>query len=622
MTAPRRSVIPAKAGIHHRCLTSLALLALAATPAAAQTDSARYAPAIAALDSFVARQMADKGIRAIAVTVVDDRGVVWRRAFGESRPGVRATLRTLYRVDASLRPTMRAMAADTAQGTLWSYDGREWAPNVSAAGDYATIDDLARSASARLASGDRSRATRTRSTGGITTEIALLPNERLGAAVVATVDGAGGVADRVAARALGLVRAARAGRPLPTADGTVPLAAGRALRLAGRYGVGNAAIDLDEYEGRLWLQRATGGLRVELRAASPASDTLIVDDRLSFGERVIASGTGALVVGRDTLRPATVPKPPAIAERWRALIGEYGTDDATVFLLERDGRLHALVDWFVDAPLVERSRDTFAFPSGGPYAGRTLTVARGANGRPAAITIAGVRHARRTVGTEDGSQFSITPLRPVAELRAEALAAAPPHETGTFRASDLVSVPSLDSTIHLDVRYATSNNFMRTPFYSSARAFLQRPAAEAVARASRALQPLGYGLLIHDAYRPWYVTKMFWEGTPPAQRVFVADPAQGSRHNRGAAVDITLYDLRTGREIEMTGGYDELTDRSYPRYPGGTSLQRWHRELLRRAMEAEGFTVYDAEWWHFDYRDWRQYPIGTATFEQMEQRAP
>lgn len=237
--------------------------------------------------------------------------------------------------------------------------------------------------------------------------------------------------------------------------------------------------------------------------------------------------------------------------------------------------------------------------------------------------MAGVRFPRRAVGTEDGSQFTITPQRPVAELQAEALAARPPTEPGTFRASDLVPVRSVDSTIRLDIRYATTNNFMRTPFYTLARAYLQRDAAAALGRASRALRPLGYGLLVHDAYRPWYVTKMFWEGTPPEHRLFVADPSQGSRHNRGAAVDLTLYELATGRVVEMPGGYDEFSARSYPHYPGGTSLQRWHRELLRRAMEAEGFTVYEAEWWHFDFDDWRRYPIGTATFEEIERaRAP
>jgi len=76
--------------------------------------------------------------------------------------------------------------------------------------------------------------------------------------------------------------------------------------------------------------------------------------------------------------------------------------------------------------------------------------------------------------------------------------------------------------------------------------------------------------------------------------IFVADPAQGSRHNRGCAVDLTLYDLATGKPIEMPGTYDEMSPRSFPNYPGGTSLQRWHRDLLRRAMESEGFAVYEA----------------------------
>jgi serine beta-lactamase-like protein LACTB len=153
--------------------------------------------------------------------------------------------------------------------------------------------------------------------------------------------------------------------------------------------------------------------------------------------------------------------------------------------------------------------------------------------------------------------------------------------------------------------------------YQQARAFLQRPAAEALVRAHRALGRMGLGLLIHDAYRPWYVTKMFWDATPDSAKIFVADPSQGSRHNRGAAVDLTLYDRRTGQELEMVSGYDEFSIRAYPEYPGGTSRQRYNRELLRRAMEAEGFRVYEAEWWHFDYQDWRLYPIGNQTFEKI-----
>jgi D-alanyl-D-alanine dipeptidase len=128
---------------------------------------------------------------------------------------------------------------------------------------------------------------------------------------------------------------------------------------------------------------------------------------------------------------------------------------------------------------------------------------------------------------------------------------------------------------------------------------------------------MGYGVLIHDAYRPWYVTKMFWDATPVAQKEFVADPAKGSRHNRGCAVDLSLYDLKTGKPVDMVSGYDEFSHRAYPEYPGGTSLQRWHRSLLREVMEAEGFRIFEGEWWHFDYKEWRHYPIGTMTFEMI-----
>ena len=132
--------------------------------------------------------------------------------------------------------------------------------------------------------------------------------------------------------------------------------------------------------------------------------------------------------------------------------------------------------------------------------------------------------------------FRITPLRPVAELRAEALAQSPPPEPGPFRPVELVELTALDPTIRLDVRYATADNFLSTPVYPEARAFLQRPAAEALVRAHRALRGQGFGLLIHDAYRPWWVTKLFWDATPAEKRDFVADPLR--RDDRALVADV------------------------------------------------------------------------------------
>jgi D-alanyl-D-alanine dipeptidase len=238
------------------------------------------------------------------------------------------------------------------------------------------------------------------------------------------------------------------------------------------------------------------------------------------------------------------------------------------------------------------------------------------NGRAVSVTLGDSLWPRRPLG-EAGSVFRIEPVRPVAELRRIALAASPPSEAGEFQSADLVELIRLDSTIKLDIRYATTRNFLGTPVYTQARAFLQRPAAEAVARAHQRLRSLGLGLLIHDGYRPWYVTRIFWDATPASQHEFVANPREGSRHNRGCAVDLNLYDLKTGKPIDMPGVYDEFSHRSDPDYPGGTSRQRWFRDLLRRVMEAEGFTVNQSEWWHFDYKDWRSYRIGNVSFERI-----
>jgi D-alanyl-D-alanine dipeptidase len=307
---------------------------------------------------------------------------------------------------------------------------------------------------------------------------------------------------------------------------------------------------------------------------------------------------------------APPPPPPG---RWLGLIGEYGPDSDVRIVLERDGRLvvHTTAN---EVALTEESDSVFRTtqdPS------RRVVFSRGANGRATRLTLGEIGLSRRQVGPESGNQLVITPVRPIAELRREALASQPPAERGPFLPSDLVELTRLDPTIKLEIRYATSNNLFGTPFYSQARAFLQRPAAEALVRVNASLRPHGFGLLVHDGYRPWYVTKMFWDASPEDKHVFVANPAEGSKHNRGAAVDLTLYDLATGAPVEMVSTYDETSPRAYPNYPGGTSRQRWHRDLLRRAMEAQRFTVYEAEWWHFDYADWQRYPIGNVDFERL-----
>jgi CubicO group peptidase (beta-lactamase class C family)/D-alanyl-D-alanine dipeptidase len=527
-------------------------------------------------------------------------------------------------MDASAFEPTPAVRERLADALMWAIDGREFrAPTfelgMAPAGSmYATVGDLARFMIAMLRGGEGERgrvleaatlaqmwtpqfADPGADTGfgigfnlsrldghrrvghggaiyGFATELAMLPDEGLGVVVVTTRDIANAVTTSLADATLRAALALRSGAQPPAYE-PVPSLQAQYTELAA------------EIAGR----------------RRPDPQGAVADE------------------------PIPPPPPPEM----EGLIGEYGWDYDVLFVLEHEGRLAALIEWFFFYPLERIGEDRYRFPPVGLYESEQLVFERGPDGTATAAILGippqgsgasswGVRFPRRAVGTPAGATFKITPLRPVEELRAEALAAAPPTETppaGGFREPDLVELVDLDPTIELDVRYATTNNFMDAVFYEQPRAFLQRPAAEALVRVHRALATAGYGLLIHDAYRPWHVTKMFWDATPADMKAFVANPASGSRHNRGAAVDLTLYELASGRPVQTVGGYDEFTERSFPDYPGGTSRQRWLRELLREAMEAQGFRVYDYEWWHFDYQDWRLYPILNLTFDRIGEAA-
>ncbi len=448
---------------------------------------------------------------------------------------------------------------------------------------------------------------------GFATSLALLPDDKLGVVVTATEDVANALTDRIAAEALRLVLAQRSGKTasLPAPSSPVSRDAGR--EIAGRYGVGENAVDLTYLGGKLSMLPVAGGDQQELKQNG---DKFLVDGILGYGKAVTPVPSG-IQIGTMRLKRIRTEKPAEIPEKWKGLIGEYGWDHDILYVFEKEGRLTVLIEWVEFDPLTQESDDVFRFPGNGLYDGEKAIFTRDASGNAAQVQVSGVVFKRRAIGGVSGGVFRIPPVANLDDLRRQAAGDHPPVENGNFRKPDLVELATFDPTIKLDIRYATKNNFLSTPVYSQARAFLQRPAAEALLRAHQKLKTLGYGLLIHDAYRPWYVTKLFWDATPDDKRIFVADPSQGSRHNRGCAVDLSLYDLATGNPIEMVGVYDEMSERSYPGYPGGTSLQRWHRELLRRAMEGEGFDVYEVEWWHFDYRNWRVYPILNVAFERL-----
>ena len=213
--------------------------------------------------------------------------------------------------------------------------------------------------------------------------------------------------------------------------------------------------------------------------------------------------------------------------------------------------------------------------------------------------------------------FYIDPVKEISELRNISLNSPTPKLDSIDSHLNLVDLKKIDNKLKLDIRYASENNFMRSKFYNSSRAFLNSEAAQNLLNAHRELEKKGYGIVIFDAYRPWYVTKMFWEGTPEALKHFVADPEKGSVHNRGCAIDIGLYDMITGKNIDMISGYDEFTERAYPNYNGGEKSKRDIRDLLISTMEKNNFSVYEYEWWHFNYKNCNS-GILNYSFEELD----
>lgn len=555
-----------------------------------------------------------------------------------------------FRFDAKVKPLL-------AGATMWTYDGRTFpAPNfqlgIAPAGNlYSSVEDLARFMSAVFRRGQgaegnilsaelldemmRPQFGKDPNTFGIgfhlgefaghtsighggavygySTQWLALPDKKLGVIVAASKDICNGVVRRIGDYALEGMLAVNEQRSLPAFKTSGPVSESRLRQIVGRF----RQLDSQREKQIQFFRRGErlivdlGEFRREVRATETG---LVCDDEFGFGPVIELDGIDKLKIGERSYQRMPDSRPDPLPEKWKRLVGEYGWDHNTLYVYEKQGQLWCTIEWFFQYPLEEKSERVFAFPDYGLYHGEALIFAN--NPGPAeSVEAAKVVFERRETGTTNGETFKIVPVKPIDEVRSAALNAEPPSETGDFREPELVELVKLDPSIRLDVRYATTNNFMDAIFYPRPAAYLQQPAAEALVRVHRKLKEQGYGLLVHDAYRPWYVTKMFWDATPADMKIFVANPKNASRHNRGCAVDLTLYDLKTGEPIWMGAGYDEFSPRSFPDYPVDSSSARWHRELLRRSMEAEGFTIYEFEWWHFDYQAWQKYPILNKKFD-------
>jgi D-alanyl-D-alanine dipeptidase len=180
----------------------------------------------------------------------------------------------------------------------------------------------------------------------------------------------------------------------------------------------------------------------------------------------------------------------------------------------------------------------------------------------------------------------------------------------------LVDLSTLN--IPLDVRYATENNFMKKVLYPVAKSYLRAPAARALGEVQRELATRGIGIKVFDAYRPYHVTEAMWE--PIKNPDYVADPAKGSRHNRGAAVDLTLIDLKTGNELPMPTPYDDFTSRAHHDFNDLPADALANRALLREVMTKHGFEPLPSEWWHYDFAGWQRFELMNVGLEELAER--
>jgi D-alanyl-D-alanine dipeptidase len=180
---------------------------------------------------------------------------------------------------------------------------------------------------------------------------------------------------------------------------------------------------------------------------------------------------------------------------------------------------------------------------------------------------------------------------------------------------ELIDLEKFVPGLVMDIRYATTNNFTGEKIYNMAKAYARKPVAEALKKIQAELKSKGLGIKMFDAYRPYKATVKFYEVYKDT--TYVASPYRGSRHNRGCALDLTVVDLKTGKELQMPTDYDSFKKEAWPSTPVTDPTIRKNRQLLIDVMEKYGFKVNGSEWWHYDFNGWKNFEVMDIDFEQL-----
>lgn len=256
-------------------------------------------------------------------------------------------------------------------------------------------------------------------------------------------------------------------------------------------------------------------------------------------------------------------------------------------------------------PLYKEHFDSYTINESGPlnHLDAAVRIERSREGYGVSCSVGGNRYSRRFFAGENGRPFRFAPVSDWQALKTTADAAVMPAQLGAGQQAQLVDLAQAVPGLKFDLRYAQADNCFGQALTDDQRAFLDADAAQALAKAQQYLKPYGYGILVWEAYRPWSVSKLAYDALPADKKSMLPSPEAGFSHNTGRSIDVSLYLLAAGENAGMISGFDEPSVRQYASFAGGTTLERYRRDLLRSAMQMAGFTASETEWWHFDYGD-------------------
>ncbi|MCD8175263.1 MAG: peptidase [Phascolarctobacterium sp.] len=307
--------------------------------------------------------------------------------------------------------------------------------------------------------------------------------------------------------------------------------------------------------------------------------------------------------------------PPDAPKDIKYILGFYYGNGENVIIRENRGDLELLFRTlkedisFAKAnvfPLKKERYDSYTMREAGPLMSQENSVRfeRNQDGYGVTCKVGGHRYSRMFLGSgtgENAKPFRLKPPEDWMKLREEAKNASMPQALASGSTAKLVDLAGYKG-IKLDPVYAGSSNCFGVPLCMSEKMYLGSSAADALAKAHKDLARHGFGIMVWEAYRPWSVSKLAYLALPEERKSLLEDPdKKGSPHNTGNAVDVTLYSLETGEPLEMISGFDEPSPRQFAHYAGGTTRQRYLRDMLRDAMEMNGFRSIEDEWWHFEY---------------------